>query len=65
MTAGTANSIPAQGPAAPTSNMIRRERGGDFILMKAPNVPMMNTEGNGAGMKKGSVTFTLLRRAVM
>ncbi len=39
--------IPASGPAAPISRRILRSIMGDFILMKAPNVPMKD----GAGMK--------------
>ena len=48
---GIVTRAPAHGPAAPISNRTRRERGIDFIRMKAPKVPMMKIEGNGAGMK--------------
>jgi len=54
MTAGTATMNPAIGPAAPTSSNALRSMIGDFIRMKAPNVPMMNGIG-GAGIKCGSV----------
>jgi hypothetical protein len=50
ITAGTAKTSPARGPAAATSNKERRSRGADFILMNAPKVPIMKGIG-GAGMK--------------
>ena len=55
---------PAQGPAAPISNIARRVRGGDFILINAPKVPIINNDGSGAGMKYGSVASTPCRREV-
>jgi len=49
---GIVTHIPARGPAAPTSNRIRRSIIGDFILINAPKVPI----NEGAGMKYGKVT---------
>ena len=48
MITGIATTTPAIGPATPTSRRILLSMMGDFILMKAPNVPMKE----GAGMSR-------------
>jgi hypothetical protein len=53
---GIAIARPANGPAIPMSNRLRRSMTGEFILMKAPKVPIIT--GGGAGIKYGSVTRT-------
>lgn len=58
--AGMATTSPASGPATATSNRARRCSVGDFIWMKAPNVP----RANGTGMKNGGVTWMPCRLAV-
>jgi hypothetical protein len=50
MTATRATTNPAIGPEAPISKIAFLVRMGDFIRMKAPNVPIKKGIG-GAGMK--------------
>ena len=50
--------IPAKGPAAPTSISCFLFKNADFDLISAPKVPMKLING-GAGIKYGRVTLTL------